>query len=458
MKRWPIKFDCAVAGHVYAETVEAARRAARASYKRIHPDRDPVGRARVENASEEVASEAAEARAIVSQVYEGLRLLPGMEMPAEKLRSAVILLESAVARDRIGAGPSAGLAAAGGGGGDTELQEALSPVLDSKLLPTPLKSGLRGLLEWVGINTPPEKRRQIELKMFQALWEAGLIDLRYQEQAPSELHRASAYLTERLVQAGALRIERLDQVEDVDALKARLKRYGKEAAKLQWSFVPDRDGPAAVRALRPLVLLGETILQPARVMRGVGNEDHEAVAFDNALFDVLQRLQNWDDSLGRIADVQFNETQRQLMARTMKRIISLRKTMAKAAKEGGDVLPADTARRDLIKFVIDQVHRMEDALSLLADRSLRDAFGNLVFKDVVFRGAGTYLTERFGISIDTAVVEGADTEGLVGRFKKEPGKPRPKQETNRIHSVVVPCYTQDGVAIRPAQVRVGVYA
>ena len=60
--------------------------------------------------------------------------------------------------------------------------------------------------------------------------------------------------------------------------------------------------------------------------------------------------------------------------------------------------------------------------------------------------------------IDTAVVEGADTEGLVGRFKKEPGKPRPKQETNRIHSVVVPCYTQDGVAIRPAQVRVGVYA
>ena len=54
-------------------------------------------------------------------------------------------------------------------------------------------------------------------------------------------------------------------------------------------------------------------------------------------------------------------------------------------------------------------------LADLPDRSLRDAFGEIVFKDVVFRGAGSYLSMRFGIHIDTAVVEGADISSPMKR-------------------------------------------
>ena len=46
---------------------------------------------------------------------------------------------------------------------------------------------------------------------------------------------------------------------------------------------------------------------------------------------------------------------------------------------------------------------------------------------------------------------------VVGKFKKEDGGPKPKVENSKVYSVVVPCYMQEGVTIRPASVRVGVY-
>src|SRR5690606_34956181 len=139
MRRWQIKFDGASAGHVYADTLEAARRAAQAAYARVHAEReDAPGRVNVAPDGVEVESEVGEAKQLVSEVYEGLRLLPGMEMPAEKLRSAVLLLETAALRPGGGADVSA--AAATGGGGDTELREALEPLLASRAISTPVKA------------------------------------------------------------------------------------------------------------------------------------------------------------------------------------------------------------------------------------------------------------------------------------------------------------------------------
>lgn len=457
MKRFEVKFDGLPAGYVYGDTAEEARRAARAGYKRVHPDRDPTGRVNVNsNGAEEVTSEAAESRKIVSEVYEGLRLLPGMEMPAEKLRNAIVLLESAVARDQ------AHVSVGGAGtqrlsGGDTELQEALEPVLSSKCVPTTVKAKLQGLLEWVGLNTPEKERLKIEFKAIQVLLKAGLVDFRFVEKPSVQLYRASAYFAKRLAPIGAIRIERFEGAENVEQFRTALQQYGAEAATLPWAFVPATDGPEGVEVRRPLVFLGNKMLQPARLMRGVANDDEQVVAFDHALFDTIDRLQLWNDGLGKLADPHFKEKQRQLLIRLEKRITTLREQMSKAAQEGREILPAKTARRDLIKFVIDQVHRIEDALAFLPDRSLRDAFGELVFKDVVFRGAGNYLSKYFGIDIDTLVVEGADTDGLVGRFTKEPKGPKPNHKSSRIHTVVVPCYTQAGVAIRPASVRMGIY-
>jgi hypothetical protein len=454
VKRWKTKFDGAEAGHIYAETLEGARRAARASYKRIHPDRDPKGAVRVDKNGEDVPSEVAEARGLINQLYEGLRLLPGMEVPAEKLRSAVVLLEASSTRK---AGQGSAASAARGGGGDTELLEALESILDSEVVPPAVKAELRDQLEWVGLNTSPTERRGIDQKLFQVLWGAGLVDPRFVDPAPCKLYKASAYLTRRLVDANVLRVERFAGAGNVDEFRPALSGYPREAAALSWAFLPPCEGPDSVVVSRPLVLVGEHVLQPALLTRGVANADEEVVAFDRALYDTLERVQVWRDGLGRLAEIHFTEKQRQLILRIEKRIKDVRKQMAKAAKASDAVLPAETARRDLVKFLIDQVHRIEDSLALLPERSIRDAFGELVFKDVVFRSAGPYLSQRFGVNIDTEVVEGADTQALVGRFRNEPGGPKPRSKTSRIYSVVVPCYTQDGVAVRPASVRTGNY-
>jgi hypothetical protein len=453
MKRWAVKFDGADAGHVYADTVDDARRVARASYMRIHPDRDPAGRVRVDANGERVKSAAGEARQLVAQVYEGLRLLPGMEVPAEKLRNVVLLLETVAARE----GLKKTTARHAGAGGDTELIEALRPVLDSQCVPATVQEEVRGLAEWVGINTPEDERQRIELKLFQALWEAKLVDLRFSEKPPCDLYKASAYLTQRLAQIGVLRIERFPDATNVDEFRAALAPYGGDAATLSWSFCPDVSGPEPGKVLRPLVYVGDRPLQQAVLMRGVKHGGEDVAAFDGALFDLAHRLELWAAGIGAWSTPLLSPKQRQLLERTEKRVHSVRQTMAKNAQEGGKVLPAETARRDLIKFLVDQVHRIADALIFLPDKGPRDAFLEQVFQDVVFRGAGAYLSKAFGIDIDTDVVSGADTQGLVGRFKEEPKGPRPRSKTSKIHSVVVPCYSQEGVSVRSASVRLGVY-
>jgi hypothetical protein len=450
VKRWPVEFDGVAAGAVYADGVEDARRAAQAAYKRVYPERDPAqARVRV-GAPGEVASVAGEARQLVNEVYEGLRLLPGMELPAEKLRGAVVLLETVAAR--------AGLAPLGAAaGGDNELRDALEPVIAARTVPELVRERLKGLVEWVGVNTAEAERRRIELEAFRALWEVGLLDPRLAEGPGCDLYRASAYLTRRLVKAGALKLERFDAATSMDDLRAALRGVPKEAWSMLWAFAPTSEEPAQVTALRPMAHVGERLLQPALLVRGVPAPDDEVLAFDTALFDVQLRLRTWTDGLGRLAEAGLDDKQRQLIPRTEKRVEETRAKMAQAVQEKTTVLPTEVTRRDLMKFVIDQVHRAADALAFLADRSLRDAFAELVFKDVVFRGAGAYLSDHHGIAIDTDVVEGADAQSLTGRYKNEAGGPKPRAKTTRIHSVVLPCYTQGGVAVRPAAIRVGDY-
>jgi hypothetical protein len=458
VKRWQVQFDGVSVGAVYAETLDAAKKEAVAAYARVHPEREGAAEARVkvDKAGADVASELNEARQLANEVYEGLRLLPGMELPAEKQRSIILLLEAVAARTdletMLGQGKK-------GASGDNALQEAAASVLESRSVGSETKNRLRGLIEWVGLNTPEAERRKIELAAFQTLWDAGLIDARFSEVAPCALHRASRYLTARLVDAGALRLERFKGVARLDGLRAALQPYGKDAVVSLWGFLPEAEGGQdAVEVLRPLALLGDRPLQPALVMRGVASADPEVVAFDRSLFDALARLRGWQEGLGRQAEPHLKEAQQQLLPRTIKRVEDQRAAMAKAAKEGGaDVLPTETARRDLVKFVIDQVYRLADALTFLPDRGLREAYDELVLKDIVYRAGTAYLSKRFGIAIDTDVVEGADALALSGRVKNETGGPRPRTATTRIASIVTPCYTQDGVAIRPASVRTGDY-
>jgi hypothetical protein len=452
VKRWQVEFDGVSGGHIYADTLDAARRAAQAAYARVYPERDASkGLVQVKGEGQDVTSEILEAKTIVDAVYEGLRLLPGMEVPAEKLRGAVLLLEHAAALEgAIGAGRK-------GDKGDDDLLAALGPILEAKTVPSDVKSRVKGLAEWIGVNTPEADRRKVELKLFMCLWEAGLIDLRFAEPATCALHRASAFLTKKLVAAGALRLDRFEGARLLADLRPAIQKHGKEAVVTQWSFVAP-DEAETVQVLRPLALLGDQLLQPAVVLRGVGNPDPEVVEYDRSLFDALTRLRLWTDGLGRLAEPHFTkEAQQQLLPRTKKRLEDVRQTMAKAAQDKQPILPTETLRRDVVQFLIDQTHRLEDALAYLADRSLRDAFAEVVSKDLVFRGAGAYLSKRLGINIDTDVVVGADTSELAGKFKLEPGGPKPKAQTRRIHSVVVPCYTRDGVAVRPASVRTGDY-
>lgn len=453
MQRWSVTWEGSPAGNVYAASAGEARRAAKAAYKRVYPDRDPRGVVRV-GAGTTIESEPGEARELVSQVYEGLRLLPGMEVPAEKLRSALVLLETAVARDPATA-RLPGVARQGGG--DTELLEALEPIFDAEVVSSPVQARLQGLLEWVGLNTTPAERQKIDLQVFQTLWEAGLVDLHQHEPPACSLHKASAYLVKRLRKAKILKIERFVGLTTLEEFRPALAEFGgSSAGQSLWAFVPARSADL-VEVRRPLVTFNGQVLQPALLMRGVSVDEDEVAAFDAVLFETLELLRTWNEGLGRVADDHFEEKQRQLMARTQARIKGMRKQMAKAKKEERPVNPASTARRDLIKFLIDQVHRLRDALALLPDMSLSLAFEELVFKDVVFRSAGPYLSRHYGVNIDTEVVAGADSQELVGRFKKEPGGRKPKAKTTRIFSVVVPCYTQEGVAVRPASVRLGTY-
>jgi hypothetical protein len=139
--------------------------------------------------------------------------------------------------------------------------------------------------------------------------------------------------------------------------------------------------------------------------------------------------------------------------------VEARMKLREAAENDGKTspMPTKTSIRDLLTFVVDQTHRYDDALALLGDRSHRAAFADTVAKDVVYRICAPYLSQTFGISLDTGVVVGADVSLLIGRFRKESTGPRPKRTSNVIYSVITPALVQGGTCIRPALVRTGEY-
>src|SRR5690606_20118147 len=121
---------------------------------------------------------------------------------------------------------------------------------------------------------------------------------------------------------------------------------------------------------------------------GVPTSDEVVLEFDQVLIDSLDRLRSWRDGAGALVEELLEGNAKQLLPRTVKRIEDVRTKMLDAAGKGKEILPPDTARRDLIRFVLDQVHRMEDAYALLEDKSYRGAFGDSCFRDIVFRVAG----------------------------------------------------------------------
>ncbi|MCA8925411.1 MAG: hypothetical protein KDD82_26615 [Planctomycetes bacterium] len=333
------------------------------------------------------------------------------------------------------------------------LSEALAPLLKSNHVPAAIKAELRGHVTRLALVSTEEAERAIELNAFKSLLAARLVDPSYPSEPDNPLHGAGAYLASRLESSGVLVIDRFSGFSKVDEA---LKGKPAEAAEIYDVFCT-AGAPELVEVKRPLVSLEGQIIQQAFLLRGVPTGDAEVLDLDQTLMDSLDRLRTWSDGPGALVESALDKKQNQIVPRTVKRIEDSRQKMLQNHAKNKRVLPPDTQRRDLIRFVIDQVHRAEDSLAMLEDKAYRGAFGELVFKDVVFRSMGPYLSKAYNISIDTSVVMGADTQALVGKFKKESGGPKPKLDNGKIYSVVVPCYSQDGVTIRPATVRVGNY-
>ena len=333
------------------------------------------------------------------------------------------------------------------------LNEALDPLLKSGHVPGQVKAELRGHATRLALIPVGEGQRDVELKAFKTLLSSRMVDPSYPARPENVLHGAAAYLAGRLEAAGVLKIERFEGKKKIDEAKAGLPKDG---AEIDLVFCL-AGSPELVAVKRPFVTLEGNTIQKAFLLQGVPTSDAAVLEFDQVLLDSLDRMRLWVDGPGALIDPTLDQTKRVVVPRTIQRIDEIRKKMFEAHNKKKPVMPPDTQIRDLIRFVIDQVHRAEDGYALLPDKTYRGAFGELVFKDVVFRAMGPYLSKRFNQSIDTSVVEGADTQALVGKFKLETTGPRPKRESMKVYSVIVPAYSQDGVCIRPATVRVGDY-
>jgi hypothetical protein len=186
--------------------------------------------------------------------------------------------------------------------------------------------------------------------------------------------------------------------------------------------------------------------------------DPEAVAFDRMLDEITTRLAKWSKGRGAAA-ASLDARESAIFGRTAARVVEARMKLREEAESDAtkSPMPTKTSIRDLLTFVVDQVHRYDDALALLDDRSHRAAFADTVAKDVVYRICAPYMSQTFGLSLDTSVVVGADASLLAGRFRKESSGPKPKRPSNVIYSVIIPALVQGGTCIRPALVRTGEY-
>ncbi|MDF1660278.1 MAG: hypothetical protein P1V97_00800 [Planctomycetota bacterium] len=333
-----------------------------------------------------------------------------------------------------------------------DLNDKLSPIFESAEVLPSVKDQLQMVLTRMALSDQ-SKQGALELSVFRILWDAHLYDPTFPESAENPLYKASLSLAQKLSQTDVLVIERFEGMKEIAAVH---KKYSTEQVEIEDAFASPGT-PEIIEARRPFVALEGRALQTGALLRGVVTSDEVMLEYDRILSNAFHRLKSWQSGAKSTIESLFDEKQTLVISRTLKRIADTRGRMFKLAKEKKKSLPAKTSRRDVIRFIIDQVHRIDDCLSILSDKNHRGYFGELVFKDVVYRSAGPYLSKEYGISIDMSVVAGADSQALVGRYKKESSGPKPTREHRRIYSVVVPCYKQDGVTIRPATVRLGDY-
>jgi hypothetical protein len=331
-----------------------------------------------------------------------------------------------------------------------QLTGLVEPILDSANVLPAVKTQLKNVLASMAL-TDEARHSTLQLKAFKVLWKAHLYDPNFPTETKQTLHKASLVLAQSLSKAGLLLIERFDNISDFATVE---QQFSADQVSIDDAFtLPGR--PEIVEVRQPYLSLEEQTIQRASLLRGRPTSDEVLLEYDQVLRNALLRLKTWRDGAKALIESLFDDKQQQIISRTLKRIEDTRARMFKAAKAGKKALPAKTSRRDAIRFLIDQVHRLNDALAIQSEKSLRRQFEEQLFRDVVYRSAGPYLSKEYGISIDMSVVAGADTQALVGRYKKESSGPKPLREHRRIYSVVVPCYKQDGVTIRPATVRLG---
>ena len=319
----------------------------------------------------------------------------------------------------------------------TELQLDLMPMVED--------------LDEVGEGARP----RLWLGMFRLLNRWSLLDPALGKESSVSFHKAGTWLAGELEKTGHVIVERF---KDVRTVAEAWERCGEEHVEVADVLVAPGGGEVA-GVMRPLVRVEDDVYQRALLLRGVPSEDAVAVGFDRVLFNTEDRLRLWQAGMHLRVRGMLTELQRQVLERALKRIGDVRTTMRVAAAGGEPTAPPETARRDVTKLVIDMVHRVQDTLATLPQHSeaYKGAFGELVFQDAVFRQLGPYLSDEFGIDLDTAVVEGADVQALAGRYKEEQKGPKPTHKNKKIFSVVVPGYQQGGTSIRPAQVRLGVF-
>ncbi|HZV01503.1 MAG TPA: hypothetical protein VFF73_32625, partial [Planctomycetota bacterium] len=327
--------------------------------------------------------------------------------------------------------------------------KALEPLLKSADVTPFVKEEMQTHRTRLALLPPGPKTAAVEVDAFKTLHGAHLIDPQYATDTSSDVQKTGAYLVGVLVKAGVLKVERFDGVRQVKDLQAP------EGGLVIKEELCTPGMPEVLAVERPLVALQGKMLQPALVRKGLASSEEDAVQLDRVLNEAAMKLASYAEGPGAIVDASLDDKGQSLMPRTIKRIDEVRQKMIDMTKGGKKAMPTKTSLRDLLMFIIDQVHRYDDALSQIADRTYRGAFADRVFRDVVFRSAGPYLSQSQGISIDTAVVAGADISVLTGRFKKETGGPKPKRVNNIIFSVVTPAFSQGGTCIRPATVRVG---
>lgn len=336
-----------------------------------------------------------------------------------------------------------------------DFREAAEGFLGAGDLTPELASQIERLMTRMALT--PEGRSQVEVEReaFAALLKARRFDPQFPETAEDVSGELMALLTRRLTAEGLLDVERFERFEKFSELEREL---GTDSIEVE--TVLTKTGSREIASVRrPLVRLDGRCIQVGTIRRGLGVADESARELDELLLDTVDRLDMWREGRGASVVAKLDESSRRLMARTLERLAGVRKRMHRAAASasGAEVLPPRTAVRDLLRFAIDQLHRLEDAIAIRGDKVDRRVYLEDVFRDLVFRGLGPCLSREFDITIDMSVVVGAETPALTGRFKLESGGPKPKKAHPRIFSVVVPCYSQDGVTIRPATVRTGDY-